>query len=72
MAWSATISIRTHLNRLWKSDMSVRLLHQCLNCGRYMMLEKWYPEMPCDDCKREIDPVLTDKNEGLEHTDERY
>ena len=54
--------------------MSVRLLHQCLNCGRYMTLEKWYPEMPCDDCKREIDSVLTDENrqKRLEYTDECY
>lgn len=54
--------------------MSVRLLHQCLNCGRHMTLEKWYSEMPCDDCKREIDSVLTDKNrqERLEYTDECY
>lgn len=52
--------------------MSVRLLHQCLNCGRYMPLEKWYPEMPCEACKQEIDSALTDKNEGLEYTDECY
>lgn len=52
--------------------MSVRLLQQCLNCGRYMTLEKWYPEMPCEACKQEIDSALTDKNEGLEYTDECY
>lgn len=28
-----------------------------------MTLEKWYPEMPCDDCKQEADPVLTDKKQ---------
>lgn len=43
--------------------MSARLLRQCLNCGRYMTLEKWYPEMPCEACKQEIDPVSTDKKE---------
>lgn len=32
-----------------------------------MTLEKWYPEMPCDDCKREIDPVSTDENKELEY-----
>lgn len=37
-----------------------------------MTLEKWYPEMPCDDCKWEIDSALTDKKEGLEYTDECY
>lgn len=50
--------------------MSVRLLHQCLNCGRHMTLEKWYPEMPCEACKQEIDSALTDRNEGLECQDE--
>lgn len=39
-----------------------------------MTLEKWYPEMPCDDCKQEIDPVSMDKNrqERMEYTDECY
>lgn len=44
--------------------MSVRLLHQCLNCGRYMTLEKWYPEMPCEACKQEVDPDV----DGQEQT----
>lgn len=35
-----------------------------------MTLEKWYPEMPCEACKQEIDPVSTDKNEGLEYQDD--
>lgn len=54
--------------------MSIRLLRQCLNCGRYMTLEKWYPEMPCEACKQEIDPVSMAKNrqERMEYTDECY
>lgn len=47
---------------------------QCLNCGRGMRLEEWYPEMLCEACRREIDSALTDENrqEGLEYPDECY
>ncbi len=31
---------------------------QCLDCGRDMTLEEWYPEMLCETCKQEIDSAL--------------
>jgi hypothetical protein len=34
-----------------------------------MTLKDWYPEMLCDDCKREIDSAFTDEDEGLEYQD---
>lgn len=54
--------------------MSVRLPRQCLNCGCYMALKDWYPEMLCEDCVQDINSALTDENkqEGLEYPDECY
>lgn len=37
-----------------------------------MTLEKWYPEMPCEACKQEVDTASTDKNKELEHQNEWY
>lgn len=41
-----------------------------------MTLKEWYPEMLCDDCKKEIDSAFkeidsafTNDNEGLEYQD---
>lgn len=54
---------------------------QCLDCGRDMTLEEWYPEMLCETCKQkidsafqEIDSAFTNKNrqEGLGYPDECY
>lgn len=54
--------------------MSVRPPCQCLNCGCYMTLKDWYPEMLCEDCVQDINSALTDENrqEGLEYPDECY
>lgn len=42
-----------------------------------MTSKDWYPEMLCDDCKREIDSAFqgidsafTNDDEGLEHQDD--
>nr|DAW11555.1 MAG TPA: PriA DNA helicase Cys-rich region (CRR) domain [Caudoviricetes sp.] len=54
--------------------MGDRLPRQCLNCGCYMTLKDWSPEMLCEDCKQDIDSALTDENgqEGSEYPDECY
>lgn len=72
MAWSATISIRRLRSQRWRCD--VKSHKQCLDCGREMTLEEWYPEMLCETCKQEIDSALTDEDgqEGLEYPDECY
>ena len=48
----------------------MKLPRQCLNCGCYMTLKDWYPEMLCDNCKKEIDSAFTDEDEGLEYQDD--
>lgn len=35
-----------------------------------MTLKDWYPEMLCDNCKKEIDSAFTDEDEGLEYQDD--
>lgn len=49
--------------------MSVKPPRQCLNCGCYMTLKDWYPEMLCDDCRQDIDSTVVGNIEKGESDD---